>query len=153
MATSMPWMEVEVSEDQAGKATNRGGNIVVNRTVNGLEDINWQTEMELIAGEMRIHDTRESWMERAARTAGITFWHAREMLKGKLTDPKWSIGLKVAKAGCKVRLEAAQDDSKRLAKIYQTAAGKLHAIDPDFHRSHVSALLALASEIGTDDSA
>lgn len=140
-------MEEKMASDRAAFTRNFGGNIVVYRTEN------WQEEIKVVLGPMRIHDTRESWLARAARKAGITLWHTRALLTGNLTDPKWSIGIQVKNAADKVRWEAAQGDKKKLAQIYATAARGLNEIDANFHSSTVSALLALASEISPDDSA
>ena len=116
------------------------------------QTVNWQSEISAIAGPVQSSDTRESWLARAARKSGSRFWHIKALFYGQLTDPKYSVAFKVLSAAEKARINAARSDMARLSGIYQTAAGRLNEIDPDFHRNHVDALLAVVRELGSLDS-
>jgi hypothetical protein len=118
------------------------GNIVMYRTVN------WQEEIAAIAGPYSPNDTRESWLNRAARKSGATYWHCKALFYGELTDPKYSVAYKVLSAAEKARAKASQ-----LASRFETIAGALNAADPDFHSHSVLELVNAARALRGLDSA
>lgn len=101
--------------------------------------MNWQAEITAIAGPMSPSDTRESWLARAARKAGISYRQCKAMFYGETTDPKWTIALEVARAAAQARKEA-----QELAAKFESIAGSLNAKDQDFHCDDVLALIDAA---------
>lgn len=101
--------------------------------------LSWQTEIEAIAGPMRSGDTRESWLARAARRAGITFRQAKALYYRETTDPKHSIVVGVITAA-----DAARQEAKQLAAQFESIAGALNAKDADFYSEDVVALIGAA---------
>lgn len=87
-----------------------------------------------VAGPRQWSDTRESWLGRAARRAGITFRQAKALFYGEITDPNH-------------RSARLMRDAAELAGQYETIARSMHATDPDFYREQVLALLDVARAI------
>lgn len=121
-------------------------NIVMNRT------LDWQSEITLIAGPRQPSDTRESWLARAARKAGISFWHVKALFYGELTDPKYSVASKIISAAEKARIQEAQRDAKVVANFFNSHAQALSNIDPDFHRDQIDAFVEAARIVGRGNS-
>lgn len=121
-------------------------NTVMNRT------LSWQDEITAIAGPRNSNDTRESWLARAARKSGISFWHVKALFYGQLTDPKYSIASKIISAADRARIQEARRDADQLANIYQAAAVSLARVDEDFHRTSIDALVEAARILGAQDS-
>jgi hypothetical protein len=121
--------------------------IVMNRTVD------WQSEISTIAGPIGAGDTRESWLARAARKSGSTFWHIKALFYGELKDPKYSVAYKILSAADRARIEEAKRDAAKLSELYQSTAQALVNIDPDFHRSNIDALVNAARILGSVDRA
>lgn len=93
----------------------------------------------LVAGPRLWSDTRESWLQRAARRAGISYRQVKAIWYGEITD-----------------------NHHRSVRLLQDAAEKYGAIahaimakDADFHVEDIAALLDLArqlrSKAGTND--
>jgi len=119
--------------------------IVMNRTVD------WQSEITAIAGAYNPTDTRESWLSRAARRSGATFWHVKALYYDELKDPKYSVAYKILSAANRARIEKAQRDADQATALYRNFAQRLAAIDPDFHRDQIDILLGAARIIGGGD--
>lgn len=113
--------------------------------------MDWQKEIEAIAGPIAVHDSRESWLLRAARKAGITHWHAKALFYGELKDPKWSLGIKVCNAANKARLEAARIDAAALSNQFQQIARGMVNANADLHGADAAALLDAARILGRLD--
>jgi hypothetical protein len=113
--------------------------------------INWQAEISAIAGAIGIHDSRESWLRRAARKAGLTEWHVKALFYGELKDPKWSVAYKVLSAAEKARLGEARRDAKQIADIYLSTAATLAHTDSDFHSTAIASLVEAARILGNDN--
>jgi hypothetical protein len=114
----------------------------------------WRENIEVIAGQYSPRDTRESWLARAARRAGITYRQAKGLYYGETTDPKVSVADRVRSAAGKARSEALA-----LAGEYEAIAGRINALrhtDEDFHCNEIAALIATARALrdlaGTGDS-
>lgn len=106
----------------------------------------WADEIEVIAGPKLASDTRESWLARAARRAGITFRQCRALYYGETVDPKMSVAIGVVTAAQAARREAAAQASR-----FEKVAGALHASDPDFHSSDIVALIDAARRLRGED--
>ena len=110
--------------------------------------LSWHTEIEVIAGPRLAGDTRESWLARAARKAGITFRQCRALYYGETLDPKHSVGSRVQEAA-----QAARKEAQDLAAQFESIAGSLNAKDADFHSEDVVALVHAARALRGLDSA
>jgi hypothetical protein len=102
-------------------------------------DTDWKRAIELIAGPYGPGDTRESWLARAARRAGISFRQCKRLYYGESADPKHSVGTKVQRAAEKVREQALD-----LAARYETIAGSLNAKDQAFYSEQIVDLVDAA---------
>ena len=120
--------------------------IVMNRTVD------WQSEISVIAGPYSANETRESWLSRAARKSGSTFWHIKALFYGELKDPKYSVAYKILSAADQARIQKAKRDAEKATALYRNYAARLETIDPDFHREQIDVLLGAARIVGGRDS-
>ena len=93
-----------------------------------------------VAGPREWSDTRESWLGRAARRAGITFRQTKALFYGEIADPNH-------------RSARLMRDAADLAGRYETIARSMNAADPDFYREDVLALLDVARALRTRDRA
>lgn len=84
--------------------------------------LDWQTEIELIAGPMLASDTRESWLARAARRASITYRQCKALYYGETSDPKHSVASGVIEAA-----ELARKEASELASRFESLAGSINA--------------------------
>ncbi len=110
------------------------GKIVVDRTVD------WASEIATIAGPYSPNDTRESWLQRAARKSQSTYWHIKALFYGELVDPKYSVAYKILSAADRARIEGARRNVASAETICREHIARLEAIDPDFHREQINAL-------------
>ena len=85
-----------------------------------------------VAGPRSWSDTRESWLARAARRAGISYRQVKSIWYGEITDPHHR----------SVRL--LRDAAEKYGAIAQ-------AIDPVIYREEVAALLDLARKLRDQD--
>ena len=122
-------------------------NIVMNRTVD------WQSEISAIAGPIGSNDTRESWLQRAARKSQSTYWHVKALFYGELKDPKYSVAFKILSAADRARIQEAQRNVANAETICREHIARLESIDPDFHREQIIALRTSLDLIGARDSA
>ena len=120
--------------------------IVVYRT------LDWQEQIATIAGPRQPSDTRESWLARAARKSGASFWHIKALFYGQLTDPKYSIAYKILSAADRARIQEAQRDATVVANFFNSHAQALANVDPDFHRSQIDAFVEAARIVSGRDS-
>jgi hypothetical protein len=102
-------------------------------------EFNWRLLIGEIAGPQRIDETRERWLERAARKSQTSFRQIKSLYYGQSRDPKTSTAVRVLEAATKARAEAA-----RLATQFENVAGALNAKDQDFYSSDVLALINAA---------
>ena len=116
--------------------------IVMNRT------IDWQSEIAVIAGPYGRNETRESWLQRAARNSRSTFWHIKSLWYGELKDPKYSVAFKILSAADQARKREMQRNVEKASALYLLHAQRLEAIDPDFHREQIDVLVGAARIIG-----
>jgi hypothetical protein len=104
-----------------------------------LRVLSWQDEIQVIAGPKLSGDTKESWLARAARKAGITFRQCKALYYNETKDPKASVASSVLLASRQAREEA-----KSLASQFETLAGAMNAADEDFYSPDVLALIDAA---------
>lgn len=121
------------------------GKCVVGRT------LDWRDEIGVIAGPIQPNDTRESWLARAARRAGISYRQCKSLFYGQTKDPRHSVASKILSAADRARIESAKRDGGQLAEIYQSTATALGNIDADFHRDTIDALVSAARIVSTLD--
>lgn len=115
--------------------------------------IDWKNEIGSIAGPFLPTDTKQSWLSRAARRAGVSVRHITSLYYGHAKDPKYSVASKVLSAADQARIEEARSDAAKLAGIYASAAGGLREIDEDFHRQTIDALVHASRVLGAMDRA
>ncbi len=77
--------------------------------------------MTCLAGPRLWSDTRESWIGRAARRAGISYRTAKALLYREIKDPKWSVVQAVTQAAARLcddetQEALARDDISILAR-------------------------------------
>lgn len=89
-----------------------------------------------VAGPREWSDTRESWLARAARKAGISYRQCKALWYGEIVDPYHR--------SARLMRDAAEAKAKELADQYETIAGGLNVVDAEFHRANVIALLDVA---------
>lgn len=90
-----------------------------------------------VAGPRRWSDTRESWLSRASRRAGVSYRQAKALFYGEITDADH-------RAARKMREAAGRYEAQELASRFEALAGALNVKDEDFHRTDVAALLHAA---------
>jgi hypothetical protein len=100
----------------------------------------WPRLIEDIAGPMRSNETRERWLDRAARKSQLSYRQVKSLYYGQCKDPRTSITVRVLDAADKARKEAAV-----LATQFELLAGSLNAQkDSDRYSSDVLALINAA---------
>lgn len=82
-------------------------------------------------------DTRESWMRRAARIAGVSYRAVKALFYGEIADPYHPAVTKMKEA-------AGRHEAKRLAEQFERLAVALDHRDESFHSADVAALLHAA---------
>ena len=102
--------------------------------------INWQTEIEIIAGPY--DGNRKGWLSRAARKSGATYRQIKALWYGESSNPKVSVAIDVLKAA-----QDAREEARRLATQFESLAGAMNATDPDFYSADVLALIDAARKI------
>jgi hypothetical protein len=104
-----------------------------------------------VAGPRRWNDTRESWLARAARNAGVSYRQAKSLYYGEITD----VDHKTVR---KMRAAAGRHEAAELAQRFEALASSLNMRDKDFHRSDIASLIDVARALrgldraGDDDS-
>lgn len=84
-----------------------------------------------VAGQRQWSDTRENWLNRAARRAGISFRQTKALFYGEITDPNH-------------RSARLMRDAAEQAGRYEAIARSMHAVDADFYQQDMLALIDLA---------
>lgn len=92
----------------------------------------WMRDLvALVAGPRSWSDTRESWLARAARRAGISYRQCKALFYGEIVDPYHRSARLMRDA----------------AEALHRAADTLEHIDPDFHRLQIDARRDLARQL------
>lgn len=82
-------------------------------------------------------DNRESWLRRAARSAGTSYRQARALFYGEITDPHHRTVTKFKEA-------AGRHEARNLAAQFENLAQALDIRDSDFHSEEIVALISAA---------
>jgi hypothetical protein len=90
-----------------------------------------------VAGPRQWGDTRESWLARAARRAGVSYRQAKALFYGEIIDADHRTARRMREA-------AGQHEAEQLAQRFEALAGSLQSRDADFHGSDVAALVDAA---------
>ena len=100
----------------------------------------------VVAGPRGWSDTRESWLARAARRAGVNYRTIKTIYYGELTDERHP-------AARFLRIEAQRRAarSEGYASRLESAAHTLEHIDPEIHGEDITALRALANRLRNMD--
>lgn len=102
-------------------------------------DTIWREEITVIAGPYSPSDTRESWLSRAARRAGVSVRTAKSLFYGETIDPRDSVAQRVRGAAAQARKSAIEQ-----ARQYEHIAASLAHKDEDFHGADIVALIDTA---------
>lgn len=113
--------------------------------------INWQSEIELIAGPY--DGNRKGWLSRAARVSGATYRQIKGLWYGEISDPKHSVATSILTAADKARIKEAASDANTVASFFDSHAQALANVDADFHREQIDAFREVARVIGSRNSA
>lgn len=111
--------------------------------------INWQDEIEVIAGPYS--GNRKHWLSQAARRAGVSYRQIKGLFYAETNDPKLSVASKVLSAAEQARLEEARRDARMVAEILYRHAETLAQTDEDFHRNSIDGLIETARAISNRD--
>lgn len=93
-----------------------------------------------VAGPREWHENRKSWLDRAARRAGITYRQCKALFYGEITDPEHKAARRMAEAAQKNGTREARE----LADRFGTIARSLHATDQDHYSPDIAALVHAA---------
>lgn len=111
------------------------------------EGLNVREIVVAVAGPRNFTDTRETWLRRAARRAGISFRQAKALWYGEITDQNHR--------SARLMQDAATKRAQDLAGKFEHVARSMGTIDPDFYREDAALLIRVARELrgqgGTGD--
>lgn len=96
-----------------------------------------------VAGPRQWSDTRESWLNRAARRAQLSYRTIKSLFYGELVDPNHPSARKLRDAAARL----GQTEAQALAEKFETMARALGAADADFYSADVSALVGAARSL------
>lgn len=105
--------------------------------------VEMRNSITALAGERGWSETRERWLERAARTADISFRTARSLFYGSDHEPRASAVERVRAAVAKMdtqREAKAVDEYQILLRRIATLEAALRKTDADYNRSGVDGL-------------
>lgn len=101
--------------------------------------------IKTLAGPRQWNDTRESWLARGARVAGVSFRTAKALFYREWPDPRASVvdsvRAAVARRNCQSQTEATERDA--LQELHERIAvleSRLEKIDPEFHFEALAAI-------------
>ena len=104
-----------------------------------------------VAGPKGWDETRERWLERASRKAGITYRAAKAIFYSEIADPEHRAVRRLA-AAARLRekeRQARADTATSIGKLVALRAS-LAAIDPEFHREAIGQLDEAIRVMGGD---
>ena len=89
-----------------------------------------------LAGPRAVHDTRESWLRRGARAAGISYRQAKSLFYGESADPRSSTveAVRVALAQRRHKEAAAREEFRAAIQLIEDFERGLAAFDADLAR-------------------
>ena len=108
--------------------------------------IEMRNSIIVLAGERGWAETRQRWLERAARQAGISYRAARALFYLEEHEPGASVveRIRVAVQRRKDTEEATRVEFKQTVERLGFLVDRLATIDPDFHRQALRALRSTA---------
>lgn len=112
-----------------------------------MSTTDWVQEVSWVCGPRLPRDTRESWLSRGAKRAGVTYRQLKALFHRETEDPKHSVGQRVLSTAKQRRNEARKELLELAAKLHNAADG-LNAIDADFHGPVATALVEQARQLG-----
>jgi hypothetical protein len=92
-----------------------------------------------VGGPLRSGESRERWLDRVARVAGITRRSAAAAYRRESMSENHRAGVEA-----KLRAVAGQEEANDLAKRFEGLAQALHVGDADFHSDTIAALVSAA---------
>lgn len=94
-----------------------------------------------VAGPREWGETRESWLARSARMAGVTYRQAKAVFYGEITDDDHRSVRRMKQAARELR---GRREAQELAAQFESIARSAHEADTDFHSEDVAALVHAA---------
>lgn len=101
-----------------------------------------------VAGPRLANDTRESWLNRAARRAGVSYRQAKSLWYGEIDNPRHLAFRRVVDAA----QQHGHREANKLAGQFETIVSALRIVDPEFHRDTIDTLVGLAGRLRDTDS-
>lgn len=92
-----------------------------------------------VAGQREFSDTRESWLNRAARRAGISFRSVKGIFYGEIADPRHP--------AVQLLQHAASRRAGAVAGRFEAIARGMETTDADFYREDIAALVHTARRL------
>lgn len=111
---------------------------------NRSEASNMRELVAAVAGPREWSDTRESWLARAARRAGISYRSVKAIWYGEITNPR-NRSIQLLEHAVRARAQS-------LSGRFETIARGMQAADADFYRADVLALLNVARTLRGENS-
>jgi hypothetical protein len=93
-----------------------------------------------VAGPREWGDTRQSWIARAARRAGISFRQAKSIFYGEITDPEHKAVRRLRDFITASEEKAVRDERNEFRARLARLEAALLSTDPDFHRETLAVL-------------
>lgn len=119
---------------------------------NGSRSICLRSLVAEVAGPRLPTDNRKSWLNRAARSAGVSYRQIKGLFYGEISDPLHRSArlLRDAAERDSAAKRAAKDEALSAIRTLMARRDKLAATDPDFFSEEISAIEhALRSMVGT----
>lgn len=94
-------------------------------------------DLAVLAGPRDAHDTRESWLARAARRAGVSLRQAKAIYYGESRDPRASVAEKIRAAARQQKsndVETARAEIERLRARIARLEAMAASFDPPLDR-------------------
>lgn len=104
-----------------------------------MSTTDWRQEVVWVCGPRLEGDTRESWLDRGARAAGVKYRQFKALFHREMTDPKFSVGERVKKAAAEARKEALEH-----ARQLESLARGMQSSDQDFYCEEINQALHAA---------
>jgi hypothetical protein len=95
-----------------------------------------------VAGPRSFNDTRQSWLNRAARRAGLSYRTVRGIFYGEIDKPDHPC-VRLLQIEAKRRTDAMDEIASRI----ETVARSMHKTDPDFYGADCAALFEAADNL------
>lgn len=109
-----------------------------------MSSVEWRDSIADIAGPIGHDDTRESWLARAARKAGITFRQAKALYYGECADPRYSVAMKVRQTAA----EKIQREEEALRNDIAELRERLSKIETRLVQEDTNMACEAAGEVG-----